>query len=314
MTTIRRAGRVVCLVVIVLLLIATTVPAATPPVGQAATLPWGGELQLLSLQPSLTVDERSARQRVAERLDQVSERAHVAVSVLDEASGAWFDHGTGRFETASLVKVHFVALMSWRARRTGEPLTAAQRLDAEQMLVRSENDPALRAYFALGGRVGVEQGLEDAYGTSGVRIGDQGYWGHSVTSPRDVVKLLERVLDPASAPTYALLQDAMSRVVPSQRFGVSVLADRDTTVQTKVGWVRDPEGWVVNSSGRVLVDGSPVIISVMTDQNPTLEDGIVTIEEVARLVGEMVRDTRAEAELGWHELGTRISDFESDPS
>lgn len=310
MTTLRRAGRVVCPVVIVLLLIATTVPATSPSVGQAASRPWGGGLQLLSLQPSIAVDERSTRERVGERLDQISERAHVAVSVQDEASGASFDYGTGRFETASLVKIHLVALMSWRAQKTGVPLTAAQRLDAEQMLVRSENDPALRAYFALGGRVDIEQGLKDAYGTSGVRIGDQGYWGHSVTSPRAVVRLLERVLDPDSRSTYALLQDSMSRVIPAQRWGVSVLADRGTTVQTKVGWVQDPDGWIVNSSGRVILDGSPVLISVMTDRNPTLEAGIVTIEEVARLAGDMVKDAREEAELDWHELGTRISDSE----
>ena len=307
MSTLRRAGQVVCPAVIVLLLIATTVPATTPSVGRASSRPWGGELQLLSVQPSTTVDGRGTRERVGEQLDQISEQAHVAVSVRDEASGDWFDYGTGRFATASLVKVHLVALMSWRAQQTGVPLTAAQRADAEQMLVRSENDPTLQAYFALGGPLGIEAGFKEAYGTSGVRIGDRGLWGHSTTSPRAVVKLLEQVLDPANRSTYALLQDAMSRVIPTQRFGISVLADPGTTVQTKVGWVQDPEGWIVNSSGRVILDGSPVLISVMSDRNPTLEAGIATVEEVARLAGDVVKDARAEAELDWHELGTRIS-------
>ena len=111
------------------------------------------------------------------------------------------------------------------------------------------------------------------------------HWGHSLTKPRAVVALLDKVLDTEHDTPYELMQDAMSRVVPDQRWGVSALADRRSPVQTKVGWVEESDGWVVNSSGRILVDDSPVFISVMTDRNATLEDGIATIEKVARLVG-----------------------------
>jgi hypothetical protein len=72
-------------------------------------------------------------------------------------------------------------------------------------------------------------------------------------------------------------------------------------VRLKVGWVKDPGGWVVNSSGRVIVDDEPVLISVMTDRNVSLEDGIATIETVARLVGDVVR-ARREAEAQQKDL------------
>jgi hypothetical protein len=251
------------------------------------------------------------------RLRQVSRTADVAISLRDEDSGATFDHGTDRFAAASLVKVHLVALMSWQAERNGSGLTPGQRLDAEAMLVSSENEPALRAYYALGGPAGIERGLTKAFGSAGIRIGDGGFWGHSVTTPRAVVRLLGHVLDRRAWRTYAVLQDAMSRVVPRQRWGVSVLADRGSRVQVKVGWVQDRDGWVVNSSGRVVVDGSPVLISVMTDRNPTFEDGVDTVEKVARLAGEIVRADRAAAkvrsEVRWQDVGDRIRDAKAGP-
>jgi hypothetical protein len=189
--------------------------------------------------------------------------------------------------------VHLVAVMLWRAEQAGVGLTAAQRRDAEQMLIRSENDPATRTYAALGGAAGIERGLEQAFGSARIQVGEQFRWGHSTTRPRAVVALLDEVLDTDHDTPYELLQNAMSRVVPEQRWGVSALADKGSTVQTKAGWVQDPDGWVVNSSGRVLVDDAPVLISVMTDRNATLDQGIATIEKVARLVGDVVRTRRA---------------------
>jgi hypothetical protein len=302
-TDLRRAGRLVSALAIVLVLLATTesAPAVTSPLLAAELHP-----VRLPHEPAV-VETRAAPSRAVRRLDQISERAHVSVSVLDEKSGATFDHGSGRFKTASLFKLHLVALMSWRAAKSGERLTAGQRRDVEQMLVRSDNDAALRTYYGLGGRDGIEHALTSAYGAPGVRVGDLGYWGHSSTTPRDIVELLDRVLDPDAEPTYALMQDAMARVVPEQRWGISVLADRGTMVQTKVGWFEDPDGWIVNSSGRVVVDGSPVLISVMTDRNPTLEFGIATIEEVARLAGDVVRERRQGTRRSWLDLGARIA-------
>ena len=183
--------------------------------------------------------------------------------------------------------------MLWRAERAGVELTAAQRSDAEQMLIRSENDPANRAYAALGGPVGIEDGLKQAFGSARIQVGEQFRWGHSMTRPRAVVTLLADVLDADQKRTYGLMQNAMSRVVPEQRWGVSALADKGSRVRVKVGWVEDPGGWIVNSSGRVLVDDEPVLISVMTDRNATLDHGIATIEKVARLARDVVLARRA---------------------
>ena len=301
-TSVRDVARLACLLAVVLALVALTVqgsaPAATAPTSPTRT----ADPPPVRVEPDPATVAHQVEDRVRARLRQVSEHAHVAVSVRDEASESAFDYGSGRFPTASLVKIHLVALMLWRAERGGVELTAAQRSDAEQMLIRSENDPANRAYAALGGPAGIERGLEKAFGSSRIQVADQFRWGHSTTRPRAVVALLGEVLDPGHDATYALMQGAMARVVPEQRWGISVLADDGTPVQVKVGWVEDPAGWVVNSSGRVIVDGSPVLISVMTDRSATLEAGIATVEEVARMAGDVVRAERAERVAQQNEL------------
>jgi hypothetical protein len=203
------------------------------------------------------------------------------------------------------VKIHFSALMLWQADTTGIPLTAAQTRDIEQMLVRSENDPALRAYVALGGPAVIEQRLARAFGQTRVEIGERFFWGSSMTRPRDVVALLHTVLssDREASRRYALMQDAMARVIPEQRWGVTVLADPGSRPRVKVGWVDSPTGWVVNSSGRVLVGGSPVYLSVMTDGNTSLEAGIAAIEDVVRPLARVVRAQREHAEA----VSTRVA-------
>ena len=287
----RRWGRLALgLVGVVVLLSATmSAPRVTPPLVAA-------ELDPVAQPPEAPVDATTTQVTSAERgLDRISEQSHVAVSLLDEETGSTFEHGSGRFETASLVKVHLVALMSWQAAQDGTRLTASQRRDARLMLIRSDNDAALRTYFALGSGHGIERGLAAAYGRARINVGELGAWGHSVTRPRAVVALLNQVLDPDAGDTYTLLRRSMARVVPDQRWGISVLGDDGSTVETKVGWFQDPDGWIANSSGRVVVDGSPVLISVMSDRNPTLEAGIATVERVARLAGDVVRARRLEA-------------------
>ena len=285
----------------VLPLLAATVRSPAPPVAVASETPGSAPIR------EAPAARNEARDRAIARLQQIVEQTHAAVSFREETSGATVDVGSGRFPTASLVKVHLVALMLWRAEHQDAQLTAGQRRDAEEMLVRSDNDAALRTYFALGGRPGIEDGLTRMWGTPGIRVGDHGYWGHSMTSPREVVGLLDHVLDPDARHTFALLQDAMGRVVPEQRWGVTVLGDPGRPVQVKVGWVEDPDGWIVNSSGRVVIDGRPLLISVMTDRNPSLEAGVATIERIARLAGTVVRENHRQPERSWRDLGARIT-------
>lgn len=292
-------ARIACLLVAVAPLIAAAVAAPTVDLSPG---PAPSPKVVVATPPVVEDDpeeqlEHVVRQ-VTDRLDDLAGRTHFAVSLVDDKTGATFDHGRGRFRTASLVKVHFSALMLWQADSAGVPITEQQRSDIEQMLVRSENDPALRAYYALGGPPAIERGLARAFGETRIEIGERSFWGSSTTRPRDVVAVLRTVLstDREASRRYALMHDAMARVIPEQRWGVTAMADRGSRPRVKVGWVDSPTGWVVNSSGRVLVDGSPVFVSVMTDGNPSLEAGIAAIEDVVRPLDRVVRARRELAE------------------
>lgn len=291
-------ARIVCAIVAISPLIAAAVAAptvdlsASEPVQRVVTATVKDE-PVVRTHAAL----RQAERQLHRRLSRIGLRTRFAVSLRDEKSGATFHHGSGRFRTASLVKIHFSALMLWHADRDGVPLRPRQRRDIEQMLVRSANDPASRAFRALGGPAAIQRDLAFVYGITGMQVGPVS-WGLSTTRPRDVVDLLGTVLSPDArqARRYALLQDAMGRVVPEQRFGVPSLSDPGSRPQVKVGWVPTRTGWVVNSSGRAIVDGSPVLISVMTDNNPTFESGVATIEEVVRSLRPLVEAQRAQAD------------------
>jgi hypothetical protein len=91
------------------------------------------------------------------------------------------------------------------------------------------------------------------------------------------------VLDSASR-AYEL--GLMSQVISSQRWGTPYGAPADVTVHVKNGWLPDPL-WHVNSLGVFTgKDGADknYMIAVLTDGNPTEQDGIDAIQSVAEAV------------------------------
>jgi hypothetical protein len=56
------------------------------------------------------------------------------------------------------------------------------------------------------------------------------------------------------------------------------------TVHVKNGWLPDGTGWHVNSIGAFTGDDRNYLIAVLTDENASEQEGIDTIEAVARVV------------------------------
>ena len=56
------------------------------------------------------------------------------------------------------------------------------------------------------------------------------------------------------------------------------------TVHVKNGWLPDGTGWHVNSIGAFTGRGENYLIAVLTDDDPSEQYGIDTIEDVARVV------------------------------
>jgi hypothetical protein len=86
----------------------------------------------------------------------------------------------------------------------------------------------------------------------------------------------------------------MRNVVDGQRWGVIAAADAGTTPALKNGWTpvdADDGRWVVGSVGIVSVAGSPVLLAVLTEHQPSREAGIELVEALSRIAAGAVMVT-----------------------
>ena len=211
-----------------------------------------------------------------------------AVSVYDAVTQvSCYANSSQHFSSASIVKTIILAtLLRWH-QQTGTPLSATEKKEATLMITQSDNDAAT----SLWDEVGMDrlQDFLDAAKMNETELGQDGYWGLTQVTAHDEMVLLELldepnpVLDSASR-GYVL--GLMSQVISAQRWGTPYGAPDDVTVHVKNGWLADPL-WHVNSLGVFTgKDGTDknYLIAVLTDGNPTEQDGIDTIQNVAKAV------------------------------
>jgi hypothetical protein len=86
----------------------------------------------------------------------------------------------------------------------------------------------------------------------------------------------------ASSRSYEL--GLMARVISGQRWGTPAGAPAGITVHVKNGWLPDYAGWHINSIGAFTGKNKDYLIAVLTDDDPSEQYGINTIERVARPV------------------------------
>src|SRR4030095_14002712 len=114
-------------------------------------------------------------------------------------------------------------------------------------------------------------------------------WGVSFVSARAMATTLGKLVNGEilDAPTRQLAIKLLDSVTPSQRWGITAGADVEAGdhVAIKNGWYPGDEGWRVNSVGIVRpASGDPYAIAVVTDGRPSWDEGIATIEGIARPV------------------------------
>jgi hypothetical protein len=222
----------------------------------------------------------------------------VSIAAYDPATGLAYTYGDDSdFDTASVVKVDILATLMLQNQDAGTSLTASQLSTATSMIENSDNDSATALWDEIDGDAGlnaanVRLGLTSTVG------GTDGYWGLTTTTADDQVTLLKAVtaddsiLDAASRATIIGL---MSDVESDQAWGVSAAADADGSVALKNGWVNivdDDDLWVVGSIGQITVDGSPLLIAVLTHHQASENDGIDLVEQLAGTVAPVLAAAR----------------------
>jgi beta-lactamase class A len=254
-------------------------PAASPAIGPAAASP---PVCASSSHPAL-----AARISQAIRTARRHRVSFVAVEVDDPGAGLLCRfHGTSHFDSASVVKVTILAALLRKAQAHHRSLTRTERSLAWAMITRSDNNAA-SALWADTGRTSLRRFLARARMTHTV-LGPGGAWGLTRITADDETRLLwlllkaNQVLNTSSR-HYALA--LMAKVTPSQRWGVPAGAPRRLVVHVKNGWLPlAPHGWRINSIGGFTGDGQRYSIVVLTQDNPTMDYGVDTVEAIARAV------------------------------
>jgi beta-lactamase class A len=163
------------------------------------------------------------------------------------------------------------------------------------MIENSDNDAANAVYGALGGRTGVASALR-RLGLAATVLGAADQWGLSTTTATDQLVALTNLVapqGPLSTASQAYALKLMSDVEPDQRWGVAVAADPQTGFANKNGWldIDDDHGrWVASSVGVLQIGGHQVLLTVLTQHDDNLADGIELAQAASRAVATALRE------------------------
>lgn len=239
----------------------------------------------------------SAQVRVETAVREVLAGAegNAAVAVLDLSTGESVQVGAERdFVTASIVKVDILATLLLQASDAGRLLTAQEQRWATVMIENSDNAAASALWDAIGGAEGMAR-ANPRLGLTETTPGHGAYWGLTQTTPADQLRLLQAVFgeeSALSAKARAYLRGLMGSVAPDQDWGISAGLEDAGSVYLKNGWLARSESglWVVNSIGRVEVDGHTLLLAVLCDGQASQKAGISLVEDLAELTRVAVTD------------------------
>ncbi|WP_329117570.1 serine hydrolase [Streptomyces sp. NBC_01465] len=191
-----------------------------------------------------------------------------------------------KYDSASVVKATVLATLLWDHKKTNKYLTSREVSLTTAMITKSDNNATTALWKQLG--VTKVKGFLKAAGMTHTVPGSGGYWGLTQITPRDEQRLLALLTAKNSVlsdNSRAYELGLMRKVTSSQRWGTPAGAPSNATVQLKNGWLqRSTHGWRVHSIGAFTGKGHDYTISVLTQDNKTMTDGVNTIQAVARVI------------------------------
>ncbi|MYX96319.1 hypothetical protein GT045_16245 [Streptomyces sp. SID486] len=211
----------------------------------------------------------------------------VAVGLYDRSTGTTCTlNATTAFDSASTVKVTVLATLLWDAKKTDRYLTDTEAELATAMITQSDNDATSKLWKQLG--LAKIKGFLAAAGMTKTVPDEEGYWGLTQENVTDEQKLLQLVTarnSVLSDNSRAYILKLMGQVVADQRWGTPAGAPSTVAVHVKNGWLqRSTHGWRVHSLGTFNGAGHDYMISVLTQDNSTMDYGVATIQNVAKAV------------------------------
>ncbi|MFJ4897051.1 serine hydrolase [Streptomyces sp. NPDC088727] len=210
-----------------------------------------------------------------------------ALALHDRTTGTTCTlRSTSAYDSASVVKATVLAALLRDSATHHRHLTRRETDLSTAMITKSDNNATTSLWKQLGA-TRIKAFLKTA-GMTHTTPGSGGYWGLTRITAQDEQRLL--ALLTAANPVLSDRARAyelglMGKVVPSQRWGTPAGAPASATVQLKNGWLRrSTHGWRVHSIGAFTGRGHDYALSVLTQDNRTMNDGVHTIQAVARAV------------------------------
>lgn len=242
-----------------------------------------------SSSPSATPDPSASLAGAVSGLVSADD-GHVSVAVEDLGSGTTAGYNVSDdYVTASIVKLDILETLLYDDQQKGTSPTSSQRSLITSMIEQSDNDAALDLYDEEG-RSPAVTAANKVFGLTDTTV-DADAFGDTTTTVNDQLVLLRQAFTGDSSLTSAnrdYIQDLMSKVESDQRWGVSAAADDSgssaTDYMLKNGWLprSATDLWEINSIGEVEHDGHEYLVAVLSADNETMDDGVDTVEKVAK--------------------------------
>ncbi|MEU9402193.1 serine hydrolase [Streptomyces sp. NPDC048242] len=214
-------------------------------------------------------------------------KGSVALGVYDRSTGTTCSlRATSAYDSASTVKVTVLATLLWDAKKHNRYLTSTESTLAKAMITQSDNTATSKLWKQLG--LTKIKGFLAAAGMTKTTPGANGYWGLTqinVTDEQKLLKLVTAKNTVLSDSSRAYILKLMGQVVSSQRWGTPAGAPSTVAVHVKNGWLqRATHGWRVHSLGTFNGAGHDYMITVLTQDNSTMDYGVTTIQTVAKAI------------------------------
>ncbi|MGW1998092.1 serine hydrolase [Embleya sp. NPDC001921] len=234
-------------------------------------------------------NDRQLAASLSHHISRAVERhpGHIALAIHERTGSTTCTYDSARnFDSASIVKLTVLGALLRRAEDASRELTWEEQELATRMIEQSDNEATTELWHQLG--VARISGFLDMIGATTTVPDRDGVWGLTQTSAADQIKLLTVLAHDNPVlreESRAKAAEMMSRVIESQRWGVTAGAHDNESAYLKNGWLQRSSGsWRVHSIGFFRGGRTDYSIAVLTEGKPTMQKSIQAIEAVSRVV------------------------------
>jgi hypothetical protein len=210
----------------------------------------------------------------------------VSIAALDLTDASRYQYPTDRvIRTASVVKLDILEALLLQHQHSGQPLDDLETAKATAMIEHSDNDATDALWDTIGGAHGLRAANRQLGAKRTTPDADR-YWALATSNASDQLTLLRNLVDdhPLHAESRTFARGILEKVNPTQAWGVSTAADPGTAPALNNGSLNadDDNGrWAVGSVGMITVRGHQVLLAVLTQHNPSEQEGINLVQDLA---------------------------------